>query len=162
MYLIPSASKTLARSDTQGAGPCCLQSDLRFSLFPRKGIVLELKTRRSGFTLKATMSIIPQGFTNKSTTLCSLFRHMTLQTKENRCLTDAIQKCIAIIRPLEVTAMSESLEDRMNLFQKEINDKVTDHFYKTTLQKYQFLIIFISLNILFMAILTILVRTFSK
>ena len=55
-----------------------------------------------------------------------------------------------------------SLEERMNLFEKEVNDRVTDHFYKTTLQKYQFLIIFISLNILIMAIFALLIRMVSN
>ena len=58
--------------------------------------------------------------------------------------------------------MSKSLDERMSLFEKEVNDRVTDHFYKTTLQKYQFLIIFISLNILIMGIFALLIRMVSN
>ncbi len=58
--------------------------------------------------------------------------------------------------------MSKSLNEEMNIFKQEVNGKVTDYFYKTTLQKYQFLIIFISLNIFIMAVFAFIIRMVSN
>lgn len=58
--------------------------------------------------------------------------------------------------------MSKSLDEEMNLFKQEVNDKVTDHFYKTTLQKYQFLIIFFGLHAVMMGIFALLIRTWLQ
>ncbi len=49
--------------------------------------------------------------------------------------------------------MSKSLNEEMNLFKQEVNEKVTDHFYKTTIQKHQALIAYIAINALLISLI---------
>ena len=47
-------------------------------------------------------------------------------------------------------------------FKADQKKEVADHFYKTTLQKYQSFLIFISLNILLFAVFTLIIREVVK
>ena len=49
--------------------------------------------------------------------------------------------------------MSKALNEEMATFKQEVNEKVTDHFYKTTIQKHQALIAYIAINALVISLI---------